>query len=378
MTRKHQTASPSDLAWMGYALRLAGKGVGHTSPNPPVGAVVVSRGRKAGEGWHRKAGTPHAEVIAIRQAGSKSRGATLYVTLEPCSTWGRTPPCTDIVMASGIRRVVVAVRDPNPRHRGRGIAILKNAGIRVVENVCAGEARALLAPFAKWVTTGLPFVTLKMGMSLDGRIADGTGRSRWITGPASRSAVRHLRRKVDAIVVGGNTARADNPSLLASVSGRHNPLRVVVSEQGVSSRLSVFRDQWAHRTILATSRSAAKHQDAGTLKNGARVWSIPAGRSGLSLRSLLRRLADDGCLHILCEGGGQMAASLLRESLVDRCLFFVAPIVLGGKGRNVVQGGGWVLGRTPELCFKKSETSGSDILIRAVPRGSVYGRWMRD
>ena len=198
--------------WMQRALRLARRGEGLTRPNPPVGAVAVKSGKIVGEGYHRRAGGPHAEVVALSKAGTKARGCTLYVTLEPCCTWGRTPPCTDLILSSGVRRVVVSVRDPNPRHSGRGLTLLRRKGIRVIEGVCAEEGMKLIAPFAKWIRRGLPYVTLKLGMSVDGKIADRKGRSRWITGPEARNKVHELRRRVDGILVGGGTVRNDDPS----------------------------------------------------------------------------------------------------------------------------------------------------------------------
>ena len=221
-----------DERWMRRALALARRGEGCTRPNPPVGAVVVVRNRLVGQGYHQIAGGPHAEVHALRKAGRHSAGATLYVTLEPCSTQGRTPPCTDAIIAAGVRRVVVAVRDPNPRHAGRGLIVLRRKGIEIHEGVVADQATELLRPFAKWIQHKTPYVTLKLAMTLDGRIADAQGRSQWITGPAMRGAVHALRRRVDAILVGRETAAIDDPNLLPRPARGRQPFRVVVDSRG--------------------------------------------------------------------------------------------------------------------------------------------------
>jgi diaminohydroxyphosphoribosylaminopyrimidine deaminase/5-amino-6-(5-phosphoribosylamino)uracil reductase len=336
---------------MRKALRLARRGEGGTRPNPPVGAVVVRRGRVVGHGFHRRAGEPHAEALAIRSAGPACRGATLYVTLEPCCTTGRTGPCTEVILRSGIRRVVAAVRDPNPRHCGRGLALLRRRGIEVVEGVCAAEAARLLAPFRKWITTGRPYLTLKMGTTLDGRIADARGRSRWITCPASRSAVGDLRRRVDAVMVGGDTVRADDPSLLPPADGsREGPLRVVVDSRGrVPAGARVLTDGRADRTVVATTSRAG------------------LAAEGTSLAWVLRRLGSEGVLHVLCEGGGRIARSLVRAGLVDEFLFFVAPRLLGGDGVAAVAGPGWALQKGPRLRFVEVRRVGADVMVRAVP-----------
>ncbi len=329
--------------WMNRALALARRGAGLTRPNPPVGAVVVKNGRVVGEGWHRRAGGPHAEIYALRQAGSKARGATLYVTLEPCSTWGRTPPCTDAIVQSGIREVVVATRDPNRKHAGRGLRLLRQQGISVVDGVRAEEARSLIAPFAKWVLQGLPYLTLKMGMTLDGRIADVGGRSRWITGPASRREVQALRRSADAILIGARTAKLDNPSLLPVPSNGRRPLRVVVSRsRSLPKSLKLFSDGAAARTLVFSRRP---------------------------LRAVLKSLArDHNVLHVLCEGGGELAASLIRERLVDEVVFFVAPEFLGGQGAPVVGGPGWPLAKMPRLQFTTVGKCGRDVMLRGKVR----------
>lgn len=350
---------PDDLRFMLRALELARKGEGLTRPNPPVGAVVVRAGRIVGEGWHRKAGGPHAEIHALRDAGAKARGATVYVTLEPCSTFGRTPPCTEALIAAGVKRVVVAARDPNPRHAGRGVTLLRRAGIAVTTGVAEDEARALIAPFSKWILTQRPWVTLKLGMTLDGRIADATGRSRWITSAASRREVQHLRRRADAILVGRGTARADDPSLLPVPARGRKPWRVVVDTHGsLPATLRVFTDEARARTLLATTRG----------ESSPNRLVLPARGRYVSLRALMRELGRRGLLHVVCEGGGELAAALWRDGLVDEAWLFLAPKLLGGDARPAFGGIGWPLAKAPELEVREVRRVGPDTLIVARPK----------
>ena len=354
----------ADIKWMERALKLAKRGEGRTRPNPPVGAVVVKAGHVLGEGYHHRAGLPHAEVEALGGLGKEARGATIYVTLEPCSTQGRTPPCTSLIIAKCIKRVVISVSDPNPKHRGRGLLLLRKAGIEVVENVCSKEGKILLAPFAKWVTTGKPFVTLKMGMTLDGRIADSKGTSRWITGAASRAEVRRLRQRSDAIMVGKNTAVLDNPSLRWSKSAHLNPKRIVIDSTGkLSPQAQVFSD--GQNTIIATTQACSDERVAEYLESGATVWRCGRGKR-VSLSILMKKLGEVGIMHLLCEGGGELAEQLVRSDLVDVFEFFVAPKIIGGRGTPVLGGNGWNLKNAPELKFIESRMVGGDVWIRGV------------
>jgi diaminohydroxyphosphoribosylaminopyrimidine deaminase/5-amino-6-(5-phosphoribosylamino)uracil reductase len=364
-------AADPDVRWMDLALREAARGVGRTSPNPPVGAVVVGRGgRRHWTGYHHRAGRPHAEVEALRAAGAGARGGTLYVTLEPCSTHGRTPPCTDAVLAAGVRRVVAAIPDPNPIHAGRGLRILRRAGVRVRVGVRRDEAAALIAPFATWVRSGMPFLTLKLALSADGRIADGRGRSRWLTGPASRRLVHRWRAECDAVLVGAGTVRADNPGLLPSAAAARPPLRVVVCSGGrLPSRARVLSDRHAGRTIVAVTARCGAAARRRLERGGARVWVLPAAGGGVSLDALLRRLGREGVLHVLCEGGGRLAGDLLRRGLADRLALFYAPLALGADGVPAFSGN-WPLGRAPRLCFESVARVGEDLLAMAAPRRS--------
>ena len=359
-----------DEKWMRMALRLAERGRGQTGPNPPVGAVLVRKGQVVGRGYHRRAGTPHAEIHALRQAGARAAGSTLYVTLEPCCTHGRTPPCTDAILRSGIRRVVVALRDPYRPHRSRGFAILRKHRVAVTEGICEKEGRLLLAPFAKRVATGLPYVSLKLAISMDGKIADNRGKSKWITGDAARRVVHQLRRKVDAVMVGSGTVKADNPSLLPAGARRNRPWRILVdSAGGISPRARVFTDGRQSLTIVATTGRCPAHRARQYEKTGATVWRLPATKTGrVSLKHLLRRLGHDGMLHVLCEGGGELAGSLLRSGLVDEMLLFVAPIVIGGRAsKSVVSGEGWRLAKCPRFRFVETCQIGNDLFLRAEP-----------
>ena len=363
------TGRRSDSDWMRMALSLARRGEGKTSPNPPVGAVVAAGGRLVAAGYHRAAGSAHAEALALRAAGRRARGATLYVTLEPCSTRGRTGPCTEAILRSGIARVVAAVPDPNPRHRGRGFRLLRRAGLRVSVGTCAPEAENLLRPFAKWIRTGRPYVTLKMAMTLDGRIADASGRSRWISSARSRRIVLDLRRRVDAILVGRGTACADDPSLDPGRRGRGMPWRVVVDSRGrlpLTARL--LTDGHADRTIIATTRKCPASRQAQYRARGAKVLALPESRRGVSMDGLFAALGRRGLLYVLCEGGGEMAHELVQRNLVDEVVLFVAPRALGSDGAvPVLKGRSWPLGSAPAFRVTACERSGPDVLLHLVP-----------
>jgi len=304
---------------MRQALRLAKKGWGMTSPNPLVGAVLVRDGACVGEGYHQRAGTPHAEVHALAAAGEAAKGATLYVTLEPCCTQGRTPPCTDAILRSGVARVVVGCVDPNPQHAGRGIERLKAAGVTVDAGIEQPACEALNEAFFCWVTQHRPFVLLKMAMTLDGRIATAAGESRWISGPQARARVQRLRRWADAILVGGETVRRDDPDLTVRTPKNwwRQPGKFVWSRKGqgeLSRELRIFADS-ANQPQFIRPQSVADWQ---------------AFLTGLGRREITA---------LLVEGGGELAAACLRAGIVDKIEFFVAPKILGGRGSRPVVGG---------------------------------------
>ena len=363
----------TDEHWMERALTLAWRAKGQTRPNPPVGAVVLdAHGKKVGEGFHKKAGDAHAEIVALIRAGDKTRGGTLYVTLEPCSTKGRTGACTTAVIAAGIRRVVVAIRDPNPAHRGRGLRILRSAGIEVVSGIFRQRAEELIRGFSCWVTSGRPFVTLKLGMTLDGHIADNKGRSKWITSAPSRRIVQRLRSEVDAVIVGGATACMDNPSLLCAKRKAGGPplLRVIIDDVGALPPTSrVLCDGCACQTIIATTRRCTPLRQSEYERSGATVWTLREVNEGVSLKQLMRKLGALGVLEVLCEGGGELAASLVRAKLIDRYILFYAPAILGGDARPAFGGRGWSLGSMPSLKMEGMIRVGPDIMVTAWPAG---------
>lgn len=327
-----------DVRFMRLALTQARRGVGRTAPNPPVGAVVVRNGAVVGRGYHRRAGSDHGEAAALRDAGAAARGATLYVTLEPCAHHGRTPPCTEAVLAAGIRRVVIGSIDPNPKVPSGGRHVLEAAGIAVTTGVAKAECDEVVAAFCKHITSGLPLVTLKLAASLDGRIATASGDSRWITGEDARRYAHRLRNEHDAILVGAQTVIRDDPQLTCRLRGRRNPVRVVIDGRlriPLSSQLVQTTDQAP--TLVFTTPQASEKRVAALRKLGVEVIPCRARGGRLSLRDVLRRLGQRGLLSVLVEGGANVASQLLQEQLVDRLLIFVAPKLLGGDGRPMLE-----------------------------------------
>lgn len=317
---------------MRWALQLAAQARGRTSPNPMVGAVVVRHGEQVGWGVHKAAGEPHAEAEALARAGPLAAGATLYVNLEPCDHHGRTPPCTEAILAAGIHRVVVALEDPDPRVRGRGLRRLLHAGVQVEAGVLEEEARRLNAAYVKHRTAGLPWVTAKWAASLDGRIATRTRASRWITGPEAREYAHRLRDQHDAVLVGIGTALQDDPSLTCRLPGGRDPLRVVVdSRLRLPAHARMLREG-SSPVVVATTPEAHPERIRQLTVAGAQVWVCDPEAGRVCLRDLLRRLAEHGVLSMLAEGGAEVHASLLEAGLVDRVVAFVAPVVLGGQG----------------------------------------------
>jgi diaminohydroxyphosphoribosylaminopyrimidine deaminase / 5-amino-6-(5-phosphoribosylamino)uracil reductase len=354
----------ADRVWMQQALRLARRGEGLTRPNPPVGAIVVKNGRTIGQGWHKRAGGPHAEIFALRQAGAAARGATLYVTLEPCSTHGRTPPCTEAILRAGIARVVAGATDPNPRHAGRGLRLLRKAGVQIQTGPCTEEARELIAPFACHVRHRRPYLVLKLGVSLDGRIADHTHSSRWITGPAARDAVQAMRRAADAIMVGAGTVRHDNPSLWPRPDRKRNPWRVVVVRNGpLPLSAQVFTDAHAARTLVAAPKGWQPALAEKIRRRGATVLELPPRRF---LPALLTELGRRGALRVLCEGGGILAGQLLKAGGVDELAVFLSPVLIGGPvgAMGLTQ---WRLDQAPRFVRRELQTAGQDVFLRLVP-----------
>jgi len=323
-----------DVGFMRRALALAARGLGRTRPNPAVGAVVVRDGRIVGEGWHRKAGLPHAEVEAIEVAGRRARGATLYVTLEPCAHLGRTPPCVDLIVKSGIRRCVAALRDPHPVVNGRGFRKLRARGAQVEVGLLESEARDLIGGYLAAHTRGRPRVTWKVASTLDGRIADRSGHSRWITGPEARRHGHLLRARSDAILVGAGTVAADDPELtVRAVRTDRQPLRVVCDTRlRLGTRRKLFGLALARGTVVACGRRAPAAKERELIRRGIEVWRLPETAHGVSPVALARRLALEGCHEVLMEGGATLATGWLEAGLVDRLALFLAPRLLGAAG----------------------------------------------
>ena len=331
-----KTSDADDLAHMRTALGLAARGLGRVWPNPAVGCVLVNKGRVVGRGWTQPGGRPHAETEALQRAGAAARAATAYVTLEPCSHRGETPPCADALIAAGIVRAVIAIEDPDPRVSGKGSAALREAGIAVTEGILASEARTLNLGYLKRTDKGLPLVTLKTATTLDGKIATHTGQSRWITGERARATAHRLRAQHDAVVVGVGTAVADNPDLTCRLPGLEDasPVRIVIDPR--------LRLPLTHR-LIATARkiptwivatpAADPDRRRALEQGGVEVVAVrPRGDAEFAMADVLKALAKRGITRLLVEGGSRLSAALLRDNLVDRLEWFRAPRLMGGDG----------------------------------------------
>ncbi|XHR28532.1 MAG: bifunctional diaminohydroxyphosphoribosylaminopyrimidine deaminase/5-amino-6-(5-phosphoribosylamino)uracil reductase RibD [Chthoniobacteraceae bacterium] len=333
----------SDEQWMEIALEEARRGVGHTSPNPAVGAVIVRDGKRIGSGWHHRAGHPHAEIEALRSLPDPAlaHGATIYVTLEPCSTQGRTPPCTQAIIEAGISRVVIGALDPNPSHVGRAVGLLRKADIDVRYGVLEEECRRLNFAFNKWIVTKRPWVIAKAGFSLDGRITRPPGEGQWITNEASRADTHRLRAEVDAILVGGGTVRADNPRLTVRLPGgepsHRQPWRVVVTQSGnLPPEAALLTDEYRTRTLVFT---------------------------GKKLRDVLDELGRREVTSVLIEGGERVLGEAFDEQLVDQVCFYIAPLLMGGP-RLVVGGlGVGASAEAPRIVNPQYERFGDDLRL---------------
>jgi len=318
--------------WM--ALDLARQGRGRTNPNPMVGAVLVKNGELIGSGYHQFAGGPHAEVIALRMAGEKAKGAALYVNLEPCAHHGRTAPCAEALIKAGVQEVIAAMGDPNPQVSGRGFQKLQEAGIRVKTGILEEKARRLNEVFLKYIVTQMPFVMLKTAMTLDGKIATRTGESRWITGEKSRQFVHRLRDQCDAVIVGIGTVLSDNPRLTTRLAegGGKDALKVVVdSNARLPLEARVINPGLRNKLYLATTGAASPEKIRALREKGVEVAILPSAEGRVDLKALLRRLGERKISSVLVEGGGTLNYSLLKAGAVDKLFIFIAPLIFGGR-----------------------------------------------
>lgn len=354
-----------DARFLRRALALAARGEGETNPNPMVGCVVVKAGRIVGEGFHARAGGPHAEIVALARAGARARGASLYVNLEPCSHQGRTGPCAEAVIAAGVRRVVVSMADPNPRVNGRGAALLRRAGIVVERGALEAEARALNVRFIAAARLSRPFVLLKVAMTLDGRIATAAGDSRWITSAAQRREARGLRRLHDAVLVGIETVLADDPLLLPLPPTRRPFTRVVLDTRlrlPASCQL-VATVRRSPVVVVTSSRNRARR--LALEARGVRVEVVPARGGRVSIAAALRRLRTLGLWSVMVEGGGEVLGAFLEERRFDQLALFRAPLLLGGRGSRPAFGG-----RNPRRL-----AGALRLKAGRPPRGASYELW---
>ena len=355
--------------YMEYALSLARLAMGYTSPNPAVGAVVVKDGLAVGMGYTQPAGSEHAEVMALRQAGDKARGASMYVSLEPCCHYGRTPPCTQAIIEAGISEVYVALLDPNPVVSGLGIGKLNEAGIKTYVGICEQEAYGINEAYIKHITTGLPFVIAKFAMSLDGKIATRTGESKWITQEQARKYAHALRHTVDAIMVGVNTVIVDNPHLTARGCGgrggigKVQPVRLVVDSKGrVPPTAHIFESPGEVLLAVAAPLDSVRREEF--VRAGAEVVELPGKEEGVDIVELFKLLGRRDIVTVLVEGGGQLLGSLFDHRLVDKVLAFISPVIIGGSGATSVGGNGVdSIAEALRLSRVEIRTFGDDVLV---------------
>lgn len=353
---------------MCHAIELAERARGETGTNPLVGAVIVKNNRVIGEGYHRYYGGDHAEVDAIKHASESLEGSEVYVSLEPCSHYGKTPPCTRALIDAKVRRVHAAMVDPNPLVSGQGIAGLREAGIEVKVGLCEAEARRLNEAYIKYITTGLPFVTLKIAQTLDGRIADRQGNSKWITSDESRRRVHLLRSQSGAVLVGARTARIDDPLLTSHGVRERNPLRLILSRHGLEKDdLHLIKDNADRKTVIVTGKDAASDEVVKVDANGLTTWRLQAGNSGcVDLTELMRYLGSEKVVNLLVEGGTEIFSAFIDRRLVDKFIFVVAPKLLG-DGAGAYRCDGRNITDTLNLRIDRSYQMGGDLWIEAYP-----------
>jgi len=356
----------TDAEYMRSALNLALKAKDKTYPNPMVGAIIVKDGKIIGEGFHPKAGEAHAEVKAISSASGSLRESTMYVTLEPCRHHGKTPPCTEAIIKSGISKVYVAMKDPNPVCAGRGIRRLRRAGIKVDLGLCENSARSLNRKYIKFITAGLPYVTIKLAESLDGKIAARDGSSKWISSKISRKFVRKIRKEFDAILVGSNTVFADDPFLLDESRKGYRTARIVVdSRLKISAKSNIIKTAGKSPVIIGTTELASKKKIEELRRvKGVRIVVQRSKNGKCSLKTFLKRLAILGIVNIFVEGGSRLAGSLMDEGLVDEVMFFIAPKIIGGGYTSIGGAGARNIRQAAVLSEVKVKRMGEDIFVR--------------
>jgi len=364
------------IEFMEIALELARRGKGRTNPNPLVGAVVVKGGKIVGKGYHKGVGLPHAEVNAIKDAGSKAKGGDLYINLEPCDHYGRTPPCTSAIIKAGIKRVFIGMRDPNPLVSGKGINRLRRAGIEVKTGLLKEGCRKLNEAYIKYITTKTPFVTLKMALTLDGRIATREGVSKWITGEKARRYVHRMRGEVDAVMVGVGTVLKDDPHLTTHLVKGKNPHKVVVDETlKIPLNARVFNLSHGVRLFLATTQKASLKRIEGVRGKGAEVILLPEKEGGVDMDKLMLELGKRGIMELICEGGMRVATSAIKDGIIDKVVLFYSPRFLGGNGIPIFGNIG-VKGLEDSIPLRDVEVKriGGDIMVEGYVENSKFKR----
>ncbi|OGP11758.1 MAG: riboflavin biosynthesis protein RibD [Deltaproteobacteria bacterium RIFCSPLOWO2_12_FULL_43_16] len=329
---------------MRMAIALARKGIGKTSPNPAVGAVIVKNGRIVGRGYHRKAGLAHAEINALREAGIKAKGADIYITLEPCNHFGRTPPCAEAIVRAGIKNIFIGMKDPNPLVAGKGITRLKNAGIKVETGILEQECKYINEAYIKYIITKTPFVTLKLASTLDGKIATASGESKWITGETARRYAHRMRAEADAVMVGIGTVIADDPELTVRLVKGKNPVRIVVDSRLRMPANAKILNQHKGSVIIATIKKKSQESEVRNQEkkikalnaSGADVLLLHSRNGKVDLKALMKELGKREITSLIIEGGGSLAASAIKEGIVDKITIFVAPKFFGKEGLSMI------------------------------------------
>jgi len=372
MTQPPDTAHSQDTSFMNEALRLARRSRGKTSPNPMVGAVLVKNGRKIATGYHLRAGDPHAEVIALTKAGAGAKGSTLYVNLEPCCHHGRTPPCADLIVKAAIRRVVVGTVDPNPLVAGKGIALMRQASIEVEVGVLEDRCKQLNEVYFKFITTGLPFVTLKLAQTLDGKIATKSGDSKWITGERARRYAHRLRAESDAVLVGRGAVQKDDPELTVrhvKPAREDRPIRVILDSSLRTSPKSKVISSGSCQTIIATTEAAPLEREDALRDAGASIIRTGSRDRRVNIEELLKALGERGLASVLVEGGAEVAWEFASRRLFDKAVFMIAPKILGGRESvPSVSGAGFpAISDAIKLSIQSVRRLGGDLIVVAYP-----------